>query len=66
LEAVLKQEPDNIVMVSMIASPEWIRHLENWFTDVPIYTAAVDERLNEHKAIFPGLGDFGDRAYDTN
>jgi uracil phosphoribosyltransferase len=65
-EAVLKREPGNVVMISMIASPEGIRHWEILFTDVPICTAAVDERLDEHKFIFPGLEDFGDRAYDTN
>jgi uracil phosphoribosyltransferase len=66
LEAVLKQVPDNVVMVSMMASPEGIRRLENAFSDIPVYTAAIDERLDEHKFIFPGLGDFSDRAYDTN
>ncbi|MDR2779342.1 MAG: uracil phosphoribosyltransferase [Puniceicoccales bacterium] len=66
LETVSQQNPNDVVMVSMIASPEGIRHLENLFPDIPIYTAAVDERLDEHKFIFPGLGDFGDRAYDTN
>jgi uracil phosphoribosyltransferase len=66
LETVLQQNPSNVVMVSIIAAPEGIRHLENLFPDIPIYTAAVDERLDERKFIFPGLGDFGDRAYDTN
>ncbi|MDR2777136.1 MAG: uracil phosphoribosyltransferase [Puniceicoccales bacterium] len=66
LETVLQQNPNGVVMVSMIAAPEGVRHLENLFPNIPIYTAAVDERLDERKFIFPGLGDFGDRAYDTN
>jgi uracil phosphoribosyltransferase len=66
LEAVIQQNPDNVVMISMIVSSEGIRHLQNLFPDIPIYTAAVDERRDEHKLIFPGLGDFGDRTDDTN
>ncbi|MDR1433262.1 MAG: uracil phosphoribosyltransferase [Puniceicoccales bacterium] len=66
LEAVMEQEPASAVMVSMIAAPEGIRRLENSFTNVPIYAAAVDERLDERRFIFPGFGDFGDRAYGTN
>lgn len=66
LETVLQQNPSDVVMVSIIAAPEGVRHLENLFPDIPIYTAAVDERLDEHKFVFPGLEDFGNRAYDTN
>jgi uracil phosphoribosyltransferase len=66
LEAVTKQKPNKVVLVSMVVSPEGVRHLENLFTDVPIFTAAIDERLNSSKFIVPGLGDFGDRAYGTN
>ncbi|MDR1414111.1 MAG: uracil phosphoribosyltransferase [Puniceicoccales bacterium] len=65
LEMVVKQKPDSVVMVSMVVSPEGIRRLENSFPSVPIYTAAVDERLNDRKFIVPGFGDFGDRAYGT-
>ncbi|MDR1595921.1 MAG: uracil phosphoribosyltransferase [Puniceicoccales bacterium] len=66
LEMVMEHEPDKVAMVSMIASPEGIRRLENSFTNIPIYTAAVDERINEHRFIVPGFGDFGDRAYGTD
>jgi uracil phosphoribosyltransferase len=66
LEAVSKQNPDAVVMVSILASPEGVRHLENMFPSVPIFTAAIDERLDDSKFIVPGLGDFGDRAYDTD
>jgi uracil phosphoribosyltransferase len=66
LEAIMQHSPDRVVMVSMVAAPEGIRRLENSFTGVPIFTAAVDERLDQRKFIVPGLGDFGDRAYGTN
>ena len=66
LEKVLAHQPDEVVMVSMLASPEGVRHLENLFPEVPIFTAAVDERLDDNRYIFPGLGDFGDRAFGTN
>lgn len=66
LNAILEKNPAHVAMVSMLASPEGVRYLENSFPEIPIFTAAIDERLDDHKFIFPGLGDFGDRAYDTN
>ncbi|MDR2737358.1 MAG: uracil phosphoribosyltransferase [Puniceicoccales bacterium] len=66
LEEIIKRKPDKVVLVSVLASPEGIRHLENSFAEVPIFTAAIDERLDDSKFIVPGLGDFGDRAYNTN
>ncbi|MDR1401647.1 MAG: uracil phosphoribosyltransferase [Puniceicoccales bacterium] len=65
LEMIAKQEPDGVVMVSMVVSPDGIRRLENSFPRIPIYAVAMDERLDEHKFVVPGLGDFGDRAYGT-
>jgi len=52
-------------MLCLIASPEGIRALSEAHPDVDIYTAAVDERLDEHGYIVPGLGDAGDRLYGT-
>ena len=54
-----------IVMVCVIASPEGIAYLREAHPDVAIYTASIDECLNEKKYIVPGLGDFGDRLYGT-
>ncbi len=54
-----------IRFVSLIASPEGLERLRGLHPDVPIWTAAVDERLNEHGYILPGLGDAGDRMYGT-
>ena len=52
-------------LLSVVAAPEGVRHLEESAPDVEIYTAALDRELNERKYILPGLGDFGDRLYGT-
>jgi uracil phosphoribosyltransferase len=49
----------------LIAAPEGIARLHRDHPDVEIYTAAVDERLNDHGYILPGLGDAGDRLFGT-
>jgi uracil phosphoribosyltransferase len=54
-----------IRFVSLIASPEGLERLRGLHPDVPIWTAAVDEGLDENGFILPGLGDAGDRAYGT-
>lgn len=50
----------------LLAAPEGIRRLETEHPDVDVFTCAVDERLNEHGYILPGLGDAGDRIFGTN
>ena len=50
---------------SLLAAPEGIDFFQSEHPDVPIYTAAVDERLNDHAYILPGLGDAGDRIFGT-
>ncbi len=54
-----------IRFVCLIASPEGVERLRGIHPDVPIWTAAIDDRLDEHGYIVPGLGDAGDRAYGT-
>ncbi len=54
-----------IRLMVLIAAPEGIRRVQEGHPDVDIYTAAVDERLNDHGYILPGLGDAGDRLYGT-
>ena len=55
----------DIRFVCLLAAPEGIAHFESEHPDVPIWTAAVDERLNDHGYIVPGLGDAGDRMFGT-
>jgi uracil phosphoribosyltransferase len=51
--------------VCLLAAPEGIEHLTRAHPDVEIWTAAIDERLNDHGYIVPGLGDAGDRMFGT-
>lgn len=55
----------SIKFLCLLASPEGIETLQRDHPDVPIVTAAIDERLDEHGYIRPGLGDAGDRMYGT-
>jgi len=60
-----KRGARTIRLMVLIAAPEGIRRLQAGHPDVDVYTAAVDERLNDHGYILPGLGDAGDRLYGT-
>jgi uracil phosphoribosyltransferase len=51
--------------VSLLAAPAGITNLHSHHPDVRIWTAAIDQRLNDHGYILPGLGDAGDRLYGT-
>ncbi|MCR4655668.1 MAG: uracil phosphoribosyltransferase [Lachnospiraceae bacterium] len=55
----------NIHFMCIIAAPEGIKAMEEAHPDVDIYVGALDESLNEHKYIVPGLGDAGDRIFGT-
>ena len=55
----------SLKFVCLLAAPEGIAHVQEQHPDVPIYTAAIDDRLNEHGYILPGLGDAGDRLFGT-
>ncbi|RAK51363.1 uracil phosphoribosyltransferase [Phenylobacterium deserti] len=55
----------DIRLVCLLAAPEGVEAMQAAHPDTPIWTAAVDERLNEHGYIIPGLGDAGDRMYGT-
>ncbi|MCW5777664.1 MAG: uracil phosphoribosyltransferase, partial [Phycisphaeraceae bacterium] len=52
-------------MMCLVAAPEGIRALHAAHPELTIYTAAIDDRLDEHGFIRPGLGDAGDRLYGT-
>ena len=55
----------NIRFLCLLAAPEGVARMKQAHPDVPIVTAAVDERLNDHGYIVPGLGDAGDRMFGT-
>ena len=55
----------NIIMMNIIGCPEGVKAVQDAHPDVDMYLAAVDERLNEHAYIVPGLGDAGDRIFGT-
>jgi uracil phosphoribosyltransferase len=55
----------SIKFLCLLAAPEGIKHFHEQHPDVPIYTTAIDEQLDEHGYIIPGLGDAGDRLYGT-
>jgi len=57
--------PRSIKFVCILASPEGLSNFHDTHADVPIFTAAIDERLDEHGYILPGLGDAGDRLFGT-
>lgn len=52
-------------IVCLLAAPEGIAHFQAVHPEVPIWTAAIDEKLDEHGYIVPGLGDAGDRMFGT-
>lgn len=54
-----------IIMASLIASPEGVRKMEASHSDIKIYTAVLDRELNSRGYILPGLGDAGDRTFGT-
>ncbi len=62
---VKKAGAKNIKFVCMVAAPEGVAKLSEAHPDVAIYAAALDERLNDHGYILPGLGDAGDRLFGT-
>ena len=60
-----RSQPGGLRYVCLLACPEGLRTLAERHPDVPVITAAVDERLNDHGYILPGLGDAGDRLFGT-
>ncbi len=55
----------SIKLMCLIAAPEGVKRVHDEYPDVPIFVAALDEKLNEHGYIVPGLGDAGDRIFGT-
>ncbi|HEY6942817.1 uracil phosphoribosyltransferase, partial [Dokdonella sp.] len=65
LDRIKAQRPRTLRFVCLVSCPEGIANLRARHPDVPVFTAAIDERLNEHGYIVPGLGDAGDRYFGT-
>ena len=67
INLLLERGARDVTAICLLAAPEGVRHVEESFAgrdvDVTVVTAALDERLNEHGYIVPGLGDAGDRLY---
>lgn len=62
---IKKRGCNNVRLVSLIAAPEGIARINKDHPDVDIYVACLDEKLNDHGYIVPGLGDAGDRLFGT-
>ena len=63
---LLKQKgAKSMILMCLVAAPEGIRLVNEAHPDVPVYVASIDECLNEHGYIVPGLGDAGDRIFGT-
>jgi uracil phosphoribosyltransferase len=65
LDLLKKDGAKDISFVCLVAAPEGIAELRAAHPDVPVFTAAVDEKLNDKGYIVPGLGDAGDRIFGT-
>ncbi len=65
VDRLKEYNPLSMKFLCLLAAPEGIAHFHEQHPDVPIYTAAIDEYLDEHGYIIPGLGDAGDRLYGT-
>jgi len=65
IDLLVEQGAKHIRVVNLVAAPEGIRRVREHYPRVPIFTAAVDKKLNERGYIVPGLGDAGDRLFGT-
>ena len=65
IELLRARGAKNIRMINLVAAPEGIEVVHSKYPEVDIYVASVDEKLNDHKYIVPGLGDAGDRLFGT-
>lgn len=65
INRIKETKPKNLKFVCLLAAPEGVEYFHTHHPDVPIFTAAIDEGLNEKKYIIPGIGDAGDRMFGT-
>ena len=65
IEVIKTKNPKEILSLNIIGAPEGLQSVQQRFPEVYIYISQVDEKLNDDKFIIPGLGDAGDREYNT-
>ena len=65
LDLLTEQGAKHVRLVNLVAAPRGVRTVQEKYPKVPIFTAAVDKKLNERGFIVPGLGDAGDRLFGT-
>ena len=65
IDSLKKRGASHIKFVCLVSAPEGVKALQEAHPDVDIFTAALDDHLNEHGYIVPGLGDAGDRLFGT-
>ena len=65
IDSLKKRGASHIKFVCLVSAPEGVKALQEAYPDVDIFTAALDDHLNEHGYIVPGLGDAGDRLFGT-
>lgn len=65
ISVIQTKSPKKIISLNIIGSPEGMDIIEQKHPDVELYIAQIDEKLNENMFIIPGLGDAGDRSYNT-
>lgn len=65
IDLIKQQQPRQIITLNIIGSPEGIEAVTIKHPDVQIIIAKIDEKLDDNKFIYPGLGDAGDRAFNT-
>jgi uracil phosphoribosyltransferase len=65
VDRLMEAGAKSIRMACLLASPEGVSKFQGHHPGVRVWTAAIDERLNDHGYILPGLGDAGDRMYGT-
>jgi uracil phosphoribosyltransferase len=65
IDRLKERRASDIRLVCLVAAPEGIERVRGTHPDVPVWTAAIDDHLDDHALVVPGLGDAGDRAYGT-
>jgi uracil phosphoribosyltransferase len=58
-------EPEDIIIAAICAAPEGLQRLQDLYPEISVILTVIDDNLNDHKYIVPGIGDFGDRYFGT-